>query len=120
MTGVSLSAGQSPGNRSNEEPSKTEIGNGRNKTISFLVAQKMLNKFLACDRIITKEERCLRYDEEGLAKILNITPKALKRLKFPCFYRAMVSRMNLPLVRLYCSTKWADGEFKEKKKAKRH
>jgi hypothetical protein len=114
MTGVSLSAGQSPGNRSNEERSKIEIKIGKNKTIGFLVAQKMLNKFLTCDRIITKEERCLRYSEEELAKKLNITVDGAKRLNFPCFYKAMASKIKTPLIHLYCSTKWADGEFKEK------
>ncbi len=78
-------------------------------TISFWTVQKMLNKFLTCDRIVKKEERRLKYTEEELAGILNITSKELKRLKLPYFYKAMVSRINLPLISLFCSTKWANN-----------
>lgn len=97
-------------NKSNEKLTKIEIEGNKSKIISFETVQKMLNKFLTCDRVITKEHRCLKYNEEELAKKLNITLEELKRLKLPYFYKQMIYRITLPLVRLYCSTKWIDDE----------
>lgn len=84
-----------------------------NRTINFLTVQKMINRFLTCDRMVMKEVRCLRYTEWELAEKLNIAPKTLKKLKLPWFYKATIRRVILSLVRLYCSTKWVDGEFRD-------
>lgn len=106
MSGSIVATRSLSGNRSNKESKKIEVENDKSKVISFGMVQKMINKFLTCDRVITKEARCLRYTEWELAEKLNITPKMLKSLKVPYVYKAMVSRITLPLVRLYCSTKW--------------
>ena len=52
------------------------------------------------------------YTKEELAKKLNITSEKLDRLKFPDFYEKMVSEISLPLISLYCATKFTDGEYK--------
>ena len=117
MTRGILTTGQSSGNNDrsgNKEKLETKIDGGIHKNINFLTVQKMINRFLIRDRIVMKEVRCLKYTERELAEKLNITPKTLKKLKLQCFYKATISRVTLPLVRLYCSTKWADGEYKGK------
>lgn len=113
MSELIVIARYSPGNsKYNKEQSEIKNEDDGNKTINFCTVQKMLNKFLTCDRIVTKEEKRLKYTEKELAELLNITPKALKRLRLPYHYKAMVSRINLPLIHLYCSTKWADAQCK--------
>jgi len=117
MSKISLTAGRSPGNNSynDKERSETQTGVNRNKNISFLTAQQMINKFLTYDRIVTKKVKCLKYTKIELAEKLNLTPKSLDKLKLPYFYRSMASRITLPLVRLYCATGWVEDECKIKK-----
>jgi hypothetical protein len=115
MANRSLIAGQCSGNNDeNKNKLETKIDGRIHKNINFLTVQKMINRFLTRDRVVKKEIRCLKYTEWELAEKLNITPEALKRLKLPCFYKATIRRVILPLVCLYCSTKWADGEDKGK------
>jgi len=116
MTANIVVAGQLPGNKScNKEQLETKTDAAGNQAIKFLTVQKMINEFLTRDRVVMKEVRCVKYSEWELAEKLNITPKALKSLKLPYVYKSMVSRITLPLVRLYCSTGWVDDECKIKK-----
>jgi hypothetical protein len=119
MTNCIVTAGQAPGNNSDNCANKkeqTEIKvDDRNKSVNFSTAQQMINKFLTHDRIITKKERCLKYTKWELAEKLNLTPKSLDKLKLPDFYRIVANRITLPLARLYCATGWVDDECKIKK-----
>ena len=112
MTKRIVTAGQAPGN----DREQTEIKvNDRNGNIGFSTTQQMINKFLTYDRIAIKKVRCLKYTKIELAEKLNLTPKSLDKLKLPYFYKSMVSRITLPLVRLYCATGWVEDECKIKK-----
>ncbi len=110
MTEINITAGQSSGN------------------VSFSTAQKMIYRLLNHDRIKTDldEGRIkgleLRNDKpaikvgpftkEELAEKLGISLKELEDLKHWKFYENIASKISLPLTRLYCSTKFVDGEYK--------
>lgn len=107
MTETSLTAGHSSGN------------------VRFLTAQKMIHRLLACDRIKTEEgkirahETCDKpeikigaFTKNELAKKLGISVRELEKLKYPDFYKSKARKISLPLSRLYCATKFADGEYK--------
>jgi hypothetical protein len=51
------------------------------------------------------------YAKEELAKKLGITPEELEKLKFSDFYEKMVTKISLPLNRLYCATKFTNSEY---------
>jgi len=95
--------------------------------VSFSTAQEMINRFLTLDRIKTAldegkainrasgnepEERVRPFTKEELAEKLGITVKDLGKLKHPAFYEKIASKISRPLNRLYCATKFADGEYK--------
>ena len=113
MAKISVIVGQlsgNSGNSKNQSETKTNIG----RTISFLTVQKMIYRFLTCDRIIKVEVKRPKYTKYELAEKLNLSEQELKKLRLPYFCRAVISKINLPLVRLYCSTKWVDDECKTK------
>lgn len=111
MAKTSLSAGQLSGN------------------LNFSTAQKMIHRMLIHDRIkialddgrvvnpaINNETeiRLKAYTREELAKKIGITPEELEKLKSTDFYKEMATKISLPLIRLYCSIKFVDGEYKGK------
>jgi hypothetical protein len=110
------------GKRDNNKQLRTELGkssqfNDKNKlkyegALDFLVAQKMIRKFLSGNRIETREIRVLKYTKEELATRLGITVEELYKCKRSYFYKKISMRILLPLVALYCSTKWVeDGDM---------
>jgi hypothetical protein len=54
------------------------------------------------------------YTKEELVEKLGISLEEFERLKSPNFYRSIASKISLPLVRLYCATKFTDGDKFEK------
>jgi hypothetical protein len=106
------------GNKTNKkQPLKTEKGRtdqlktrkkrGRYKNLGFLTANKMIQQFLTCDRIVMVEERRLKYSKNELAKQLNVSMEEFERLRKDVSYKNLASKITLPLAVLYCSTKWA-------------
>ncbi len=94
--------------------------------LNFKTAQKIIYRFLTEERIKTAldDGRCINpallnelkiimkpYTKEELAKKLGIMPEELDKLKFPDFYEEMVSKISLPLTRLYCSTKFVGNKY---------
>ncbi len=80
-----------------------------NEQLNFLVAQKMVWKFLSIDRIEIQEVRVARYTKTELAVKLGITVEELDKARKSYFYKSIASKISLPLAELYCSTKWVDG-----------
>jgi hypothetical protein len=108
MSKNSITAGQSSGN------------------VNFSTAQKMIHRLLAHDRIKTGLDegktrdhesndepkiKIIAFTKEELAEKLGISPKELKKLKSPDFYKGIVNKISLPLIRLYCVTKFVNGEY---------
>jgi hypothetical protein len=97
--------------------------------VKFLTAQKMIHRFLTQDRIKTELdegragghglyddeliEKTGAFTKEELAEKLGISPKELEKLKSPSFYKGMANKISLPLIRLYCATKFLVGEYKD-------
>jgi hypothetical protein len=82
----------------------------------------MIDRLLTIDRLEKKkgrvdkvELRCTKYTKAELSQKLGITPKELDRLKLPRFYNSMVNKVALPLIALYCLTKFVTGEYKREK-----
>ena len=78
-------------------------------TLDFLNAQEIINKFLSIDRVEIKdaEEVILpKYTKNELAMKLGITVEELDKAKQKEFYGKISNKIILPLVTLYCSTKW--------------
>lgn len=109
MSSDSLTARQSSGN------------------LNFRTAQKMIYRLLTQYRIKTDldegrtrglglcdepEVKVEALTKEGLAGKLGINPEELEKLKSLDFYESTASRISLPLIRLYCATKFVDGEYK--------
>ncbi len=110
MTKINITAGQSSGN------------------VSFSTAQKMIHRLLNHDRIKTDlDEGRIRglglcndkpaikvkpFTKEELAEKLGISLREFEELKSPGFYEDIASKISLPLNRLYCATKFVDGEYK--------
>jgi len=112
MSPNSITAGQSSGN------------------LSFSTAQKMIHQFLTRDRIKTALDdgrvinpelynepkiRMKAYTKEELAKKLGITQEELEKLKSRDFYEKIANEISLPLIRLYCATKFVDIERQDEK-----
>ena len=88
--------------------SKTRI-----QHLSFLTTQKMIRRFLSCDRIITAEMRGEKLTIQELASRLSVNPLELELFIRPISrapYRKTAGKIALPLIKLYCSTKWAEDE----------
>jgi hypothetical protein len=87
--------------------SESELKTGNNKYINFFTAQKMIHKFLNCDRIIQVPTKILKFTEIELADKLEITTMQLKKLhRSQTTYKQMIGKINLLLIELYCNTKW--------------
>lgn len=98
--------------------------------LNFSTAQKMIHRLLTLDRIKTEldEGRVINHEvydnkpmvkiraftKEELAEKLGISQEEFNKLNSPDFYESMANKISLSLIRLYCSTKFADGEYKGK------
>ncbi len=111
MTKHILSAEQSSSN-GDKQP---EIDVNRKKKHDFLMVQQMINKFLTCERLVKIEVRSFKYTEYELAEKLDISVQELKKLKMFYFYKSMESKIIYHLICLYCSTKWVNDRYREKK-----
>ena len=101
MTKVILTAEQATSN------CKTELETKTSKYLGFLTVRKMICKFLTCDRIILVPTKIPKLAEQELANKLNITSGQLRRLqKSYTSYKQTISKINLLLIKLYCSTKF--------------
>lgn len=95
--------------------------------LNFSTAQKMINRLLTHDRIRTKlyegrirgrspynesEIKIRAFNKKELAEKFGINLEEFDKLKSPDFYSSMASKISLPLIRLYCATKFVDGEYK--------
>jgi len=96
--------------------------------LNFSTAQKMIHQLLTRDRIKTAldEVRVINYEllsnkteikmkaftKKELAEKLGISVEEFNKLKSPDFYKKIVNKISLPLIQLYCSTKFMDGEYK--------
>lgn len=102
----------------------------KSSNVSFSTAQEMINRFLTLDRIKTAldegrfrnnipddkpEIRLKPFTKEELANKLGITLEEFEKLGSPDFYEGIASKISQPLNRLYCATKFADGEYKAEK-----
>jgi len=96
-----LYAGQCSSNRKKKKSKYSE-------QLNFLVAQKMVWKFLSIDRIEIQEVKVVRYTKTELAVKLGITVEELDKARKSYFYKNIASKISLPLVELYCSTKWVN------------
>ena len=52
--------------------------------------------------------------KEKLAEKLGISSEDFIKLKSPGSYRSIATKISLPLIRIYCATKFIDGEYKDK------
>lgn len=103
MTKVILAAVQASSNHEKEPKDETRIKG----YIEFLTIRKIIYKFLTCDRIILVPTKIPKLTKLKLASKLNITLKQLRRLqRTQSAYKQIIGKINLPLIELYCSTKW--------------
>ena len=107
MTKVILAAEQVSSNCKRKSEIVNKTNNHLKDYLSFLVVRKMIYKFLACDRVILTPTKAKNLTELELSNKLNITPKQLRQLqKSQAFYRQIIKKINLPLAKLYCNTRW--------------
>lgn len=84
-----------------------------NERVDFLIAQKMIWKFLSTDSIEIQEVRVSRYTKAELAVRLGITVEELDKTRKNYFYKSIASKIALPLAKLYCSTRWVEDSNSE-------
>jgi hypothetical protein len=88
-----------------------ESSNNKQKALRLFTAQTMVNKFLSCDRLVKIEVRCKKYTAQELANKLSVSLLELEPFTKPpskfC-YRKTAGKIDMSLIKLYCSTKWAD------------
>jgi len=86
---------------------KTKINKNSTPYLSRRTFNRMIHQFLTCDRIKTAETRHSKYTKQELAKELGISKQELMKPKKTHYYNKIANKINLPLIRLYCSAKWA-------------
>ena len=79
----------------------------------------MIDQLLTRARIKLIPVKCPKYTKKELAKTLNITTKELQNLKKKYYYKNIAHKINLPLISLYCATKWENPHPKKRKKISR-
>ena len=96
--------------------------------LNFLTAQKIIHRLLTQERIKTDLDegrikglgitdnkpivKVAAYTKKGLAKKLGITLDELYKLNSPTSYECMANKISLPLIHLYCATKFSTDEHK--------
>jgi len=106
MTKHIVTTSQLSGNGADSRSDKT-----RTQHLSFRTAQKMIRRFLSRDRIITAEILDEKLTIKELAKRLSVDSLELEPFIRPISivpYRKTSGKIALPLIKLYCSTKWAE------------
>ncbi len=104
--------------------SEDSIIDGRSSgNLNFKTAQKIIHQLLTQNRIKTAPDdsrvinsaicdepgvRAKEYTKKELAEKLGITQGELEKLKSPYFCEKIANRIFLPLIRLYCATKFVD------------
>lgn len=72
-------------------------------------ARLMIERLLTQERVILVPTKVANFTVLELAKELEIMPLELERLYRSAWYcKKIMGRINLPLVKLYCSTKFYD------------
>ncbi|CAL7964081.1 hypothetical protein GAMM_60193 [Gammaproteobacteria bacterium] len=92
----------------------TLVGNSqyRKKSVTnqvFLNLTKKKNSYLSMNTIQKMVQRFLtekKMSKEKLARTLAITVRDLERIFSQDDLSRLISKVNLPLIRLYCKTKW--------------
>lgn len=84
--------------------------------MDFLIAQKIVQRFLTEERIIKKPKPRVveKMTKEELAKLLGIEPTELAVFNSPVDYAKIDSKVVLALNDLYCATAWEQGETRVK------
>ena len=102
MTKVSLTAVQLIDNY--EKESRKTISKNY---LEFFTVRKMIYKFLTCDRIILSPTKVSKFSELELSQKLNISLTQLRRVvQTQTYYKQIIGKINMPLIELYCDTKW--------------
>jgi hypothetical protein len=86
---------------------KTCVIDDRSIYPSFNSIQKIIHRFLSCNKIIFLPHVITKFTESELAKKLNITADQLKHLQRPSEfynYEGMAKYICLPLIDLYSNT----------------
>jgi hypothetical protein len=98
--------------------------------LNFSTAQKIIYRLLNHERIKTDLDegrikglgtidnkptaKVAAYTKKEIAEKLGLTLEELDSLKSPNFYENIINKISLYLIRLYCSTKFTNGEYGEK------
>ena len=97
--------------RKNGNCHEIENNKGSIKHLSFVTTQKIIHRFLTCKRVVQVAETRPQFTIAELSEKLNIEPNQLRRLyASPLSHKKIISKINLSLVKLYCSTKLQDAE----------
>ena len=75
--------------------------------LKFSTVRKMIFKFLTRDRIIMVPTKVPKFSELDLSQKLNISLVQFRRVQTQTYYKQIIGQINLPLIDLYCNTKWA-------------
>ena len=92
---------------------RAKYNKNQSNYVRFLTARKIIERFLNCDRIVSKEIRYRRYTVNELAEKLSISEAELEMLikaSSSIFCQRIIGRIILPLIKLYCNTKWVDSK----------
>ena len=115
---------QQPKNKGELRTRKRARKSNKNEALSFFTARMMIDRLLAIDRLEKKfidgmvdkiESRCTKYTKAELSQKLGLFPEELDKLESPYFYNDMINKVALPLIKLYCATKFATGEYRREK-----
>ena len=85
------------------------VGERPKDQLSAKTASMMIERFLTSDRIVTKEVVSEGYTKKELADLLLISLPVLEKLidfLSKNSYKTIDKEIVLPLIKLYCSTKW--------------
>ena len=79
-----------------------------NESLSFITAQRMIDKLLLCERIEKDiiAYKAEPYNKHQLSKKLYLTIKQLREFSDEDFYKRYSRKISLPLIKLFCATKF--------------
>lgn len=90
-----------------------KISKNAKNYLKFTTANHMIDRLLTCNRIKFIPVKYPKYTKKELAKKLGITTKELQNLKKKYYYKNIAHKINLPLISLYCATKWKNPRPKK-------
>jgi hypothetical protein len=78
------------------------------ESLSFITAQKMIDKLLLCERIEKDiiDYKAEPYNKQQLSKKLFLSTKQLGEFGDEDFYKRYSRKISLPLIKLFCATKF--------------